>query len=82
MADKIYNNKFNIFHLGKIKSTRYCGLFFISPSTNIYHVITIDTVFTFLDFAHFLKMWKRLCIETYPHFLNLPTFGKCGNVSI
>ena len=42
----------------------------------------MEDVSTFLDFAHFLKMWKRLYIEKYSHLLILPIFGKCGNVSI
>ena len=29
---------------------------------------------TYSDFGHFLKMWKRLYIETFPHFLFLPIF--------
>ena len=28
------------------------------------------------DFDHFLKMWKRLYIETFPHLLILPIFEK------
>ena len=31
-------------------------------------------VSTFLDFAYFWKVWKRLCIEAFPHFLNLSSF--------
>ena len=32
-------------------------------------------------FCPFLKMWKRLYVETYPQFLILSIFWKCGNIS-
>ena len=50
------------------------GLFFFFFFLKIWKKSLYIDVSTFLDFAHFLKMWKRLYIETYPHFWILPIF--------
>ena len=73
--DDRYSNFDNLYENKSLKrwNTSFCSQGFVNRTVwNTPTVIDTTVLVIFLDFGHILKMWKRLFVEMYLHFLISP----------